>query len=108
MSTVQVNVSPTAKTELEKLGIGGDKFLRLIVVSGGCAGMKYGAAIDNKREEGDLTIFEEDGFEVVTSMKFVSYMDGLLIDYSTDLMDAGFIIGNPSASSSCSCGASFG
>ena len=36
------------------------------------------------------------------------FLDGLTIDYSDDLIQAGFRFNNPNASNSCGCGSSFG
>jgi iron-sulfur cluster assembly accessory protein len=44
---------------------------------------------------------------VVTDGTSFRYLKGLSIDYTTDLVKAGFRFLNPNAVSSCGCGSSF-
>ena len=84
---------------------GGDKGLRIFVEKGGCAGMQYGMAIDD-RKDGDAVI-EKDGVVVLIDESSAKYLRGSTIDYSDDLAGAGFRINNPNATRSCGCGTSF-
>lgn len=104
---MNINVSDRAVEQLKKLDIGSEKFLRVSVVSGGCSGMTYSAVIDSELDESDEILFDKDGVRIVSEFKSMLYLDGLHIDYSDDLINAGFRFSNPNAHKSCGCGASF-
>ena len=90
---------------LEKRDIEGYA-LRIFVSGGGCSGLQYGMALDNKMQTGDLTA-EFDGVKVVIDEVSINYMRGSTVDYVDDLMASGFKIDNPNATTSCGCGNSF-
>ena len=108
LTPVKIQISDKAITELNKLGVGGAQFLRLRVIPGGCAGMTYSAAIDSTLNEGDEVVTQQDDIRVVADSGSTMFLDGLEIDYSDDLIQAGFRFKNPNASKSCGCGSSFG
>ena len=85
-----------------------DQFLRISVVSGGCSGMTYNAVIDTKINDQDETIFSDDSIKIVADKRSTLFLDGLHVDFSSDLIQAGFRLTNPNASESCACGSSFG
>ena len=111
MSSIQTSATITEKAlrELRRLGIGPDRFLRIKVVPGGCSGMTYSASLDDVMGEGDETVASlDDGIRVIADAGSVLFIDGLQIDFSDDLVQAGFRFKNPNASNSCGCGSSFG
>jgi iron-sulfur cluster assembly protein len=84
----------------------GDRGLRIKVVGGGCSGLSYKMDLDLKRD-GDR-LFERDGARVIVDRKSYLYLNGTELDYSDDLMSAGFNLRNPNVKRACGCGASFG
>lgn len=84
----------------------GARGLRVKVVGGGCSGLSYKMDLDQKRE-GDR-VFERDGARIIVDRKSYLYLNGTELDYSDDLMHAGFNLRNPNVKRSCGCGASFG
>ena len=80
--------------------------LRIGVKGGGCSGMTYDFKLDDKSKEYDRT-FEVGGIKVVCDSKSLVYLDGMMIDYSTELVGGGFKFVNPNATGSCGCGTSF-
>lgn len=80
--------------------------LRVFVSGGGCSGMQYGMALDGSPRETDKRFSFED-VDVVVDPLSISYLAGVTIDYSDDLMGGGFRIENPNAVSTCGCGHSF-
>lgn len=102
-----IELTDKALAQLATLEVSKDNFLRLWVVSGGCQGLSYQAGIDNELDASDQVIFENDSLKVVTDPESVSYLPGLVIDYSDDLASAGFRFQNPNAKQSCGCGSSF-
>lgn len=107
MDNARIEITPRAKEKLVSLGVGGGRFVRLRVVSGGCSGMSYEASIESGSRGTDLVAFEDEGIRVVTDQRSMLYLYGVRIDYEDDLVRAGFRISNPNAASSCGCGSSF-
>jgi len=108
LTPIQIQISDRAMAELIRLGVGGPQFLRLRVIPGGCAGMTYSAAMDSSLEEGDEVVTQQDDVRVIADSGSTMFLDGLQIDFSDDLIQAGFRFKNPNASHSCGCGSSFG
>ena len=81
------------------------KGLRILVESGGCAGMQYGMALDDPKV-GD-EVFEKDAVKVFVDPESLQFLNGSTVDYADDLAGAGFRIQNPNAVRSCGCGTSF-
>ena len=104
---MNIELSERAKNALIDLGVGNNQYFRIKVVSGGCSGMTYSAAIDNNIAEEDVVVFDEDNLKVIADLNSVLHLYGLKIDYSDDLIKAGFRFSNPMAKKSCGCGASF-
>lgn len=69
--------------------------------------MTYDAEIDSQKGLGESVIQNEGDIVVVSDQESITFLDGLNIDYSDDLISVGFRFTNSSNSSSCGCGASF-
>lgn len=80
--------------------------LRLGVKPSGCSGMSYTMAFEATAKPADET-FEFDGCTVLVDPLSLSIIDGLVLDFSEDLLGGGFRFNNPNAVSSCGCGSSF-
>ena len=93
---------------LRTQGAGEGKFLRIIVKTGGCAGMTYDADIVTGMLRDEKVLENHNGIDIVSNIESIPYLLGLVIDYSDDLITAGFRFNNSSNESSCGCGASFG
>jgi len=79
---------------------------RLAVESGGCNGLFYVMKFDEVVGPEDRTYDFED-LQMIVDRQSLSYIDGLTLDYSEDLMGGGFRFHNPNALQSCGCGHSF-
>ena len=83
-----------------------DHALRIKVAGGGCSGLSY--KLDHDAESNaDDRVYEFDGLRVFVDLKSSLYLAGMTVDYSDDLLDAGFKFINPNAQHSCGCGESF-
>ena len=80
--------------------------LRLSVVGGGCSGMNYNIAFDNKKGEFDK-VYKSLGVKIYCDLQSWLYLKGTIIDFSDDILSGGFKIENPNASRTCGCGTSF-
>jgi len=88
-----------AQEEAAELG------LRVFVRGGGCSGLSYGMALDERTED-DL-VADYDGVTVLVDPMSAMYVSGAEIDYQDSLMGGGFTVNNPNAVSTCGCGHSF-
>ena len=105
-----IQVSAAAREELLRLGgaeLRSAGFLRLVVVPGGCTGLTYEMGIDSVRTPFDRLLYRDEELQVVSDGTSFRYLKGLSIDYTTDLVKAGFRFLNPNAVSACGCGSSF-
>ena len=103
-----IQLSDNAQTEIKRL-IGQSApgtFLRMGVKTGGCSGLTYDVKFDNKQDENDR-VYEANGLKIVCDLKSILYLDGMVVDFSTDLVGGGFKFMNPNATGSCGCGTSF-
>ena len=84
--------------------------VRLRIHAGGCSGLEY--SIDLVEQgglpEASEREIESNGVKVFLDLKSAIYVSGSVIDYTSTLMRRGFVINNPNATTSCSCGDSFG
>jgi len=81
--------------------------LRLGVKGGGCSGLTYVLAFDEKPKESDK-IMEVEGVTVFVDPKSLFYLSGTVLDFSDGLNGKGFVFNNPQAAKTCGCGNSFG
>jgi len=102
-----ITISEEARKMLKKHGLAGDAFVRILVKTGGCAGMTYEAEIAEIMWDGETVAFQDDEIRIVSDENSLPYLDGLEIDYSSDLISVGYRFRNDSNESSCGCGASF-
>ncbi len=80
--------------------------LRVYVSGGGCSGFQYGFSFEEGVSEDDTAV-ETDGVTLLVDPASLQYLAGAEIDYQEGLEGSRFVIKNPNASSSCSCGSSF-
>ena len=81
--------------------------LRLKVVGGGCSGLRYELAFDDRVGEND-TELEVGGVRVLVDEKSALYLVGTTLDFVDTLQESGFKMVNPNAKTTCGCGESFG
>ncbi|MBT3992811.1 MAG: iron-sulfur cluster insertion protein ErpA [Gammaproteobacteria bacterium] len=80
--------------------------LRVYVTGGGCAGFQYGFSFDENKDEGDTEVTKR-GVNLIVDPMSIQYLMGAEIDFQEDLQGARFVIKNPNATTTCSCGSSF-
>jgi iron-sulfur cluster assembly protein len=106
-----IQVTPPAaeriRALLDKEGKLDSHALRLKVVGGGCSGLRYELAFDERVNEND-TELESGGVRVIVDEKSALYLVGTTLDFVDTLQESGFKMINPQAKSTCGCGESFG
>lgn len=102
-----VVLTDRALAALRALALSPGAFVRIGVVPGGCSGHTYSAAVDDQADPDDVVLYDSGTLRVATDPRSATYLDGLQIDYSDDLIQSGFRFRNPKAGGSCGCGASF-
>ena len=105
-----IEVTPTATDRirdlLSKEGKLATHALRLKVIGGGCSGLRYELAFDERSGETDTTL-DVDGVRVVVDEKSALYLVGTTLDFVDTLQETGFKMRNPNAKTTCGCGSSF-
>lgn len=99
-----LHITDKAKNQLLNLDVNHQNFLRVWVEPGGCQGLHYRAAIDDQIDQGDLAIYEDAELKIITDAESHPYFQEVDVDYSDDLMKAGFKFVNRQAVSTCGCG----
>jgi iron-sulfur cluster assembly protein len=85
----------------------GESGLRVGVKAGGCSGLEYTFAWETASKPSDAVFEAPDGAKVFVDPKSLRILDGIVLDYDTNLLSKGFLISNPRAKATCGCGISF-
>ncbi|MCB1025319.1 MAG: iron-sulfur cluster assembly accessory protein [Acidobacteria bacterium] len=109
--TIELTVTPNAAAEITKFMSSEEDLpttagLRVRVVPGGCSGFQYSLNIEEESKQGD-TVFEQEGVRLFVDMFSGQYLNGITIDYTSNMMGSGFTFENPNATGGCGCGESF-
>lgn len=109
--TVEMNVTQAAVEEIKKFLASEDDLpetagLRVRVVPGGCSGFQYSLNIEEDSRPGDFLI-DREGVKMFVDMFSAQYLNGITIDYTSNMMGSGFTFENPNATGGCGCGTSF-
>lgn len=84
--------------------------VRLRIHAGGCSGLEYSIDLVERgaTPQAAEREIESNGVRVLLDLKSAIYVSGSVVDYTSSLMRSGFVIQNPNATTTCSCGESFG
>ena len=109
--TMTLNVTEQAAGEIKNFmsseeGLPATAGLRVRVVPGGCSGFQYSLNIEEESKPNDH-IIESNGVRMFVDMFSAQYLNGVEIDYVTNVMGSGFTFKNPNATGGCGCGSSF-
>ncbi|CDZ16494.1 Putative iron-sulfur cluster insertion protein ErpA [Candidatus Johnevansia muelleri] len=83
------------------------KILRIGIIGGGCSGLKYNFYFTKNLNNDDIRIKNINNIEIIIDSFSYQYLLGSTLDYEEELLGSKFIIKNPNAITTCSCGASF-
>ena len=109
--SVEINLSSNAAVEIKKFlsteeDLPETAGLRVRVVPGGCSGFQYSLNIEEESRNGDF-IVEKEGVRLFVDMFSAQYLNGIQVDYTSNMMGSGFTFENPNATGGCGCGTSF-
>src|SRR5687767_6601217 len=109
--SVELSVTENAAEEIKKFFEGEEDLsetagLRVRVVPGGCSGFQYSLNIEEDSRQGDF-ILDRHGIKLFVDMFSAQYLNGVVIDYTSNMMGSGFTFENPNATGGCGCGTSF-
>jgi iron-sulfur cluster assembly protein len=107
-----VTISPAAADYIRAAAAeqGRPEGVRLRILAGGCSGLEYKLDLLEPGESasgGDREVVSN-GVTMLMDLKSAIHVTGSVIDYEQGLLRRGFRINNPNATSTCSCGDSFG
>ncbi|MBX3300239.1 MAG: iron-sulfur cluster assembly accessory protein [Acidobacteria bacterium] len=109
--SIELNVTEAAAAEIKKFMDAEDDLpetagLRVRVVPGGCSGFQYSLNVEEESRQGDFLV-EMHGIKLFVDMFSAQYLNGVQIDYTSNMMGSGFTFENPNATGGCGCGTSF-
>lgn len=108
----QVDIADAAVAYIRRTAAeqGKEAGVRLRILAGGCSGLEYKLDLLTPGEaplEGERELVSN-GVRLLMDLKSSIHVTGSIIDYESTLLRRGFKIKNPNATSTCSCGDSFG
>ena len=104
MITLTPNAADHIRSFLTKRGKG--EGIRIGVKTSGCSGMAYTLEFADEILPDDL-VFEGHGVKVFVDPKSHVYLDGTVLDFTTEGLQEGFKFANPNVKNECGCGESF-
>jgi iron-sulfur cluster insertion protein len=110
MSETTLSLSETAARRIKNVVSAENNpslMVRLEVLGGGCSGYQYKFSFDALAKPGEDIVIERDGAKLVIDTTSLDLVKGSEVDYGESLMEAGFRVKNPNATSACGCGSSF-
>lgn len=110
MESRRIELSQSAKDRILELQLkpeNKDKHLRITVFGGGCNGLRYEFALDDKINNDDFKIVSDGKVALTIDDISLGFVSGGMVDFVKDLGSSYFRINNPNSKSSCGCGDSF-
>jgi len=105
---MSVIVTENAAKQIEKQiqqrgsGIG----LKVGAKVSGCSGYSYELAYADEQAEDEM-VFEQFGIKILVNEDDMNKLEGLVLDYVKEGINASFKFNNPNATGVCGCGESF-
>lgn len=72
----------------------------------GCSGFSYVVDLADALDDGDQMV-DVDGVPLIVNDKSLALVDGTVIDFQRQGLNASFVFHNPNATGECGCGESF-
>lgn len=108
MNNFTITFSESALSEMKSFAEKeATNYFRISVMPGGCSGFKYNFELIDNPEDDDIVVEQHNGVKVVIDPFSVPYLNNVMVDYISNMMESGFRFNNPNASGGCGCGTSF-
>ena len=103
-----ITITPAASERMRAFlaGTPGAAGVRFGVKKTGCSGFGYVVDLAQSVGEGDETL-NVDGVPLIVDGKSLPLIDGTVIDFQRQGLNASFVFHNPNATGECDCGESF-
>ena len=103
-----ITITPAASERMRSFlaGTPSAAGVRFGVKKTGCSGFGYVVDLAQVAGEGDETI-DVDGVKLIVDGKSLPLIDGTVIDFQRQGLNASFVFHNPNATGECGCGESF-
>lgn len=102
--TVTENAAKQIEKQLQQRGSGIG--LKVGTKISGCSGFAYTIDYADTQSETEV-VFEKSGIKVLVEKGDMDKLDGLVLDYVKNGLNASFKFNNPNATGECGCGESF-
>lgn len=104
--THEITITPDAASEIRKIRVANQvpetHGLRMGVRSGGCCGISYMLAFDEKAGENDKVI-QTEGMTVFVDADSLPQLSGTTLEFVDSPQGSGFKFANPNDKKSCNC-----
>jgi len=104
---MNITVTETALNQIRQVKEKEIGNVRMSVLPGGCSGFQYGMYLEDVIEDDDEIIAITEDINLIIDPFSAQYLEGISLDYKSDMMGSGFIFNNPNATGGCGCGSSF-
>lgn len=102
--TVTENAAKQIAKQIQQRGTG--LGLKVGAKVSGCSGYAYELGYADEQSENE-TVFEQFGVKIIVENEDMDKLDGLVLDYVKEGINASFKFNNPNATGVCGCGESF-
>jgi len=102
--TLTENAAKQISKQLEQRGAGIG--LKIGAKVSGCSGFSYVLDYADEQTETEI-VFEQFGVKLLVEDEDMDKLDGLVLDYAKEGLNAAFKFNNPKATGVCGCGESF-
>lgn len=105
---MSISITPAASERMRHFlaGTPGAAGVRFGVKRTGCSGFSYVVDLADSVSAGDQTL-DVDGVRLIVDTKSLPLVDGTVIDFQRQGLNAAFVFHNPNATGECGCGESF-
>ena len=105
---MSISITPPARDRIRQFlaQTPGAKGVRFGVKRTGCSGFAYVVDLADAANPGDHTL-EVDGIRLIVDDKSLPMVEGTVIDFRRQGLNAAFVFHNPNATGECGCGESF-
>jgi len=105
---MSISITPPARDRIRQFlaQTPGAKGVRFGVKRTGCSGFAYVVDLADAANPGDHTL-EVDGIRLIVDEKSLPMVEGTVIDFRRQGLNAAFVFHNPNATGECGCGESF-